>query len=61
MVRRSVPSALLVPLLIGLGVLIFQLLMEGNHPFRAQWLGQNDPPPVEDRLRGLALDRADPG
>jgi hypothetical protein len=35
----------------GLGVLIFQLLMEGNHPFRAQWLGQNDPPPVEERIR----------
>lgn len=35
----------------GLGVLIFQLLMEGNHPFRAQWLGSDDPPPVEDRIR----------
>lgn len=35
----------------GLAVLIFQLLMEGNHPFRAQWLGQGDPPPVEDRIR----------
>jgi DNA-binding helix-hairpin-helix protein with protein kinase domain len=35
----------------GLGVLIFQLLMEGNHPFRAQWLGSGDPPPVEDRIR----------
>jgi RNA polymerase subunit RPABC4/transcription elongation factor Spt4 len=35
----------------GLGVLIFQMLMEGNHPFRAQWLGSDDPPPVEDRIR----------
>ena len=35
----------------GLGVLIFQLLLEGNHPFRAQWLGAGDPPPVEDRIR----------
>ena len=35
----------------GLAVLIFQLLMEGNHPFRAQWLGQGDPPPIEDRIR----------
>ena len=35
----------------GLAVLIFQLLMEGNHPFRAQWLGSGDPPPVEDRIR----------
>ena len=34
----------------GLGVLIFQLLMEGNHPFRAQWLGQGDPPPLEERI-----------
>jgi serine/threonine protein kinase len=34
----------------GLGVLIFQLLMEGNHPFRAQWLGKGDPPPVEERI-----------
>jgi serine/threonine protein kinase len=34
----------------GLGVLIFQLLMEGNHPFRAQWLGGGDPPPVEARI-----------
>ncbi len=35
----------------GLAVLIFQLLMEGNHPFRAQWFGSGDPPPVEDRIR----------
>ncbi len=34
----------------GLGVLIFQLLMEGNHPFRAQWLGKGDPPPIEARI-----------
>jgi serine/threonine protein kinase len=34
----------------GLGVLIFQILMEGNHPFRAQWLGKGDPPPVEERI-----------
>jgi DNA-binding helix-hairpin-helix protein with protein kinase domain len=35
----------------GLAVLVFQLLMEGNHPFRAQWLAGGDPPPVEDRIR----------
>ena len=35
----------------GLAVLIFQLLMDGNHPFRAQWLAGGDPPPVEDRIR----------
>jgi DNA-binding helix-hairpin-helix protein with protein kinase domain len=35
----------------GLAVLIFQLLMEGNHPFRAQWLAGGDPPAIEDRIR----------
>jgi len=35
----------------GLGVLIFQLLMDGSHPFRAQWLQKSDPPPVEERIR----------
>jgi len=34
----------------GLAVLIFQLLMNGSHPFRAQWLGQGDPPPLEKRI-----------
>lgn len=34
----------------GLAVLIFQLLMGGSHPFRAQWLGQGDPPPLEKRI-----------
>ena len=34
----------------GLGVLVFQLLMEGSHPFRAQWLGDGDPPSIEDRI-----------
>lgn len=34
----------------ALGVLIFQLLMEGNHPFRANWLGSGDPPPIETRI-----------
>ena len=35
----------------GLGVLIYQLLMNGNHPFRAQWMGTNEPPPLEERIR----------
>jgi serine/threonine protein kinase len=35
----------------GLGVLIYQMLMEGNHPFRAQWLGPGEPPPIEERIR----------
>jgi hypothetical protein len=34
----------------GLAVLIFQLLMEGSHPFRAQWLASGDPPPLETRI-----------
>jgi len=34
----------------GLAVLIFQLLMEGSHPFRAQWLGSGEPPPLEKRI-----------
>lgn len=34
----------------GLAVLIFQLLMEGSHPFRAQWLAAGDPPPLEVRI-----------
>lgn len=38
----------------GLAVLIFQLLMEGSHPFRAQWLAAGDPPPLEERIaRGM--------
>jgi hypothetical protein len=34
----------------GLGVLIFQLLMDGSHPFRAQYLSAGDPPGVEERI-----------
>ncbi len=34
----------------GLGVLIFQLLMEGSHPFRAQWMAAGEPPPLEVRI-----------
>ena len=34
----------------ALAVLIFQLLMDGNHPFRAQWLGGGEPPPIETRI-----------
>jgi serine/threonine protein kinase len=35
----------------SLAVLIFQLLVGGNHPFRAQWLGSGEPPPLENRVR----------
>jgi len=31
-------------------VLLFQLLMSGNHPFRGRWLAGGDPPPVETRI-----------
>jgi serine/threonine protein kinase len=34
----------------GLAVLIFQLLMEGTHPFDGVYLGQGDPPPKESRI-----------
>jgi len=36
--------------LFGLGVLIFQLLMEGFHPFTGVYKGTGDPPPIEDRI-----------
>lgn len=35
----------------ALAVILFQLLVEGNHPFRSRWLGQGDPPPVEEKIR----------
>lgn len=35
----------------GLGVLIFQLLMDGSHPFRARWLGKGEPDSLEERIR----------
>ena len=34
----------------GLAVLIFQLLMEGNHPFAGIFTGEDDPPPIEARI-----------
>ncbi len=35
----------------ALGVLLYQLLMEGNHPFRALWTGSGEPPPLETSIR----------
>ena len=35
----------------ALGVLIFQLLMEGNHPFSVRWQGRGDPPSLERAIR----------
>lgn len=37
--------------LFGLAVLIFQLLMEGTHPFSGVYLGSEEPPPLEARIR----------
>ncbi len=37
--------------LFGLAILIFQLLMEGTHPFAGVFLGAGDPPPYEERIR----------
>lgn len=34
----------------GLAVLIFQLLMEGTHPFAGVYLGSGEPPPIEARI-----------
>jgi tetratricopeptide (TPR) repeat protein/serine/threonine protein kinase len=36
--------------LFGLGALIFQLLMEGMHPFAAVYQGTGEPPPTEKRI-----------
>jgi serine/threonine protein kinase len=35
----------------ALGVLIFQLLMNGSHPFRARWRGSGDAPSMQERIR----------
>jgi DNA-binding helix-hairpin-helix protein with protein kinase domain len=38
----------------GLGVLIFQLLLNGNHPFRSDWRGGGDAPEMSVKIsRGL--------
>ena len=34
----------------GLAVLIFQLLMAGNHPFRGRWRGSGEPPSLEAKI-----------
>jgi DNA-binding helix-hairpin-helix protein with protein kinase domain len=40
--------------LFALAVLLFQLLMEGSHPFRGAWLPPGDPPTLEEKIvRGL--------
>ncbi|HLK61150.1 MAG TPA: hypothetical protein VKU00_31600, partial [Chthonomonadaceae bacterium] len=34
----------------GLGVMLFQLLMEGTHPFAGVYSGEEDPPALEERI-----------
>ena len=34
----------------GLGVLIFQLLMEGRHPYIGRYTGQGEPPTIENNI-----------
>ena len=36
--------------LFGLGVMLFQLLMEGTHPFAGTYIGHGEPPPYEARI-----------
>lgn len=36
--------------LFGLAVLLFQLLMEGTHPFAGVYTGAGEPPPIEARI-----------
>jgi DNA-binding helix-hairpin-helix protein with protein kinase domain len=35
----------------GLAILLFQLLMEGTHPFAGIYQGKNDPPPYDSRIQ----------
>ncbi len=43
----------------GLGVLIFQLLMEGRHPFAGTWAGSGEPPSVGEKIRRGCFPYAD--
>ena len=36
----------------GLGVLVFQMLMEGTHPFAGRFRGQGEPPSIQERIAG---------
>jgi len=35
----------------ALAVLLFQILLDGNHPYRGIWRGQGDPPNLSERIR----------
>jgi len=45
--------------LFGLAVLIFQLLMEGTHPFAGVYQGSDEPPPIEVRIKSGYFPYAD--
>lgn len=34
----------------SLAILLFQMLMDGNHPFRSRWLKPGEPPPLEEKI-----------
>jgi DNA-binding helix-hairpin-helix protein with protein kinase domain len=44
-IDRNIPQDLF-----GLGIILFQLLMEGTHPFAGNYTGQGEPPPYETRI-----------
>lgn len=35
----------------ALGVILFQLLMSGDHPFRVKYTGSGNPPPLHERIK----------
>lgn len=43
--NRDVPQDLF-----GLGIILFELLMEGTHPFAGSFTGPGEPPPYEQRI-----------
>lgn len=43
--NRDVPQDLF-----GLGIILFELLMEGTHPFAGSYTGAGEPPPYEQRI-----------
>jgi DNA-binding helix-hairpin-helix protein with protein kinase domain len=44
----------------ALAVLIFLLLMEGSHPFRASWLGAGEPPSTDQKISHGLFPHAQP-
>lgn len=44
----------------ALSVLLFQLLMNGNHPYRARWTGPGEKPPLPERIQKGLFPYRDP-